>query len=75
MSEADWWLCPECQSLNNLSARKCYSCRAKKPTDAARASEIRFAADLVGPAVFLASDEAAYITGSILAIDGGWTAY
>ncbi len=39
MSEADWWLCGHCQSLNNLSARKCYSCRSRKPKDPVRASE------------------------------------
>ena len=31
--------------------------------------------DVLGAAVFLASDEAAYITGSIMTVDGGWTAY
>lgn len=40
MGEADWWLCGECQSLNNLSARKCYSCRAQKPKVAVRASQL-----------------------------------
>ncbi len=39
MSEADWWLCGHCQSLNNLSARKCYSCRRRKPKQTVRASE------------------------------------
>jgi hypothetical protein len=39
MSEADWWLCDTCQSLNNLSARRCYSCRRRKPKRAQRASQ------------------------------------
>ncbi len=29
--------------------------------------------DIAGAATFLASNEAAYITGSVLTIDGGWT--
>jgi hypothetical protein len=39
MSEADWWLCSGCSSLNNLAARKCYSCGQRKPKAAQRASE------------------------------------
>ncbi len=31
--------------------------------------------DLVGPAIFLVSDEAKFITGQSLAVDGGWLAY
>lgn len=30
--------------------------------------------DLVGPALFLATDDARYITGTILTVDGGTTA-
>ena len=30
-------------------------------------------ADMVGPAVFFASDDSAYVTGQVLYVDGGWT--
>jgi glucose 1-dehydrogenase len=29
--------------------------------------------DMIGPAVFFASDQSAYVTGQVLYVDGGWT--
>lgn len=44
----------------------------EKRTPQGRIGEVK---DVLGAAVFLASDEAAYVTGTILTIDGGWTAH
>ena len=41
-------------------------------TPARRIGEV---ADLVGPAVFLASDESAFVVGEMLVVDGGWGVY
>jgi NAD(P)-dependent dehydrogenase (short-subunit alcohol dehydrogenase family) len=41
-------------------------------TPARRVGEI---ADIVGPAIFLASDESAFVIGETLVVDGGWIAY
>lgn len=40
-------------------------------TPAGRVGEV---SDMVGPAVFLASDESAFVTGAALTADGGWLA-
>ena len=44
----------------------------EKRTPQGRIGEVT---DLLGLAVYLASDEASFMTGSIISIDGGWTAY
>jgi NAD(P)-dependent dehydrogenase (short-subunit alcohol dehydrogenase family) len=41
-------------------------------TPARRIGEV---SDLVGPAVFLASDESAFVVGEMLVVDGGWGVY
>jgi NAD(P)-dependent dehydrogenase (short-subunit alcohol dehydrogenase family) len=37
------------------------------------AGRVAYARDYVGPCVFLASDDSAFLTGQILNVDGGWT--
>jgi NAD(P)-dependent dehydrogenase (short-subunit alcohol dehydrogenase family) len=44
----------------------------KKRTPQGRMGEVE---DLMGLAVYLASDESSFMTGSVISIDGGWTAY
>ena len=41
-------------------------------TPARRVGEVT---DIVGPAIFLASDESAFVIGETLVVDGGWLAY
>jgi len=44
----------------------------EKRTPQGRIGEVE---DVLGAAVYLASEEASFVTGSILTVDGGWTAY
>jgi 3-oxoacyl-[acyl-carrier protein] reductase len=44
----------------------------EKRTPLGRMGEVR---DIEGLAVYLAGDEASFVTGSIFTVDGGWTAY
>jgi NAD(P)-dependent dehydrogenase (short-subunit alcohol dehydrogenase family) len=32
-------------------------------------------ADIAGAAVYLAGDDASFVSGAVLSVDGGWTAY
>jgi hypothetical protein len=33
MTNAKWWVCDSCSSLNDLPAAKCYKCRTEKPNE------------------------------------------
>jgi NAD(P)-dependent dehydrogenase (short-subunit alcohol dehydrogenase family) len=44
----------------------------EKRTPLGRIGEVK---ELLGLAVYLACDESAYMTGSVINIDGGWEAY
>jgi NAD(P)-dependent dehydrogenase (short-subunit alcohol dehydrogenase family) len=44
----------------------------EKRTPQGRIGEVE---DLLGLAVYMAADESAFMTGSVVSIDGGWTAY
>ena len=43
--------------------------------DAIPIGRIGTPSDVVGAIVFLASDQADLVTGHVLAVDGGWTAW
>lgn len=47
----------------------------EKLSDRVPLGRIGQAAEIVGPTLFLSSPEASYVTGSVLTVDGGWTAW
>jgi 3-hydroxybutyrate dehydrogenase len=49
--------------------------RVRKLTIKVRSQPARDVRNLAGRAVFLASEAAAWITGTALPLDGGWTAH
>ena len=44
----------------------------EKRTPLGRLGEVE---DLLGAAVYLAGDESLFVTGTVMTVDGGWTAY
>jgi gluconate 5-dehydrogenase len=46
----------------------------KRITDLTPLGRFGRASELIGPAVFLASDASSFVTGTVLTVDGGWTA-
>ena len=61
-------------ATNNTAALQADEARNKSILERIPAGRWGDPSDLGGAAVFLASDAAAYVTGHILAVDGGWLA-
>jgi 2-dehydro-3-deoxy-D-gluconate 5-dehydrogenase len=65
-------LAPGYIATDNTRALKDDAHRSRAILERIPAGRWGAAADLGGPVVFLASDAAAYVTGTVLAVDGGW---
>ena len=67
-------IAPGYMATNNTAALRADPVRSKEILDRIPLGRWGLPADIGGPAVFLASDAAAYVTGHVLAVDGGWLA-
>lgn len=65
-------IAPGYVSTDNTEALRTDPVRSKSILDRIPAGRWGEAEDFKGPAVFLASDAAAYVHGTILTVDGGW---
>jgi 2-deoxy-D-gluconate 3-dehydrogenase len=67
-------IAPGYMATNNTAALRADAVRSAEILGRIPAGRWGLPEDLAGPVVFLASDAAAYVTGHILAVDGGWLA-
>lgn len=72
-------ICPgmfpsEANSDDFMETQKDFICRITPMQRAGKPTTMQESGDLDAAVVFLASDEAAYVTGVTLPVDGGWTA-
>jgi 2-deoxy-D-gluconate 3-dehydrogenase len=67
-------IAPGYMATNNTVPLRADPVRSKEILDRIPLGRWGLPTDLAGPVVFLASDAAAYVTGHVLAVDGGWLA-
>jgi 2-deoxy-D-gluconate 3-dehydrogenase len=67
-------LAPGYMATDNTAALRADPVRNKQILERIPLGRWGVPADLAGPVVFLASDASAYVTGHVLAVDGGWLA-
>ena len=67
-------IAPGYMATNNTAPLRADPARSKEILDRIPLGRWGLPADLAGPVVFLASDAASYVTGHVLAVDGGWLA-
>ncbi len=67
-------IAPGYMATNNTAPLRADPARSKEILARIPLGRWGMPADLAGPVVFLASDAASYVTGHVLAVDGGWLA-